>query len=391
MKKVILFILIFSSFSFAFTKIYTVQVSSYSEKNLEIAIREVKFLERIGYKDVRIENINGILTIMVGKYNSIEKANIIEKRIKKYFPSSFSRTAYFIKERIVYPENITFLSTSNEEKIKPSIKANKTKNILIAENEKNEISINEREKNTPPEKKKNRIELSASYEILDPSEPYTRWKSINLSYYRIQSDTFTYFITVENLFREEGEDTTIFTLGSYKDWNKSFYTYTSISSGFDSVYAPKFRFDNDFNFKFGKEKNIVWTIGTTYIKYFDVHKDYIISTGLTWYLKNLILSYRIFRNESDPGNIHSYSHSISIESGEEKWRWLYLIFSFGHQAYTSTYLTTPEEIRNRSYEIDLGWKKWINDNWGIFGNIGYFRLLGEYKKYNITSGIFTEF
>lgn len=389
MKKIILFLFFLSSVSFSFTKIYTVQVSSYFEKNLEMAVKEAQFLENQGYKEVRVEKINGVFTVRVGKYHSFEKAKVVEKKLEKYFPSSFSRSAYFIKERVIYPvkENVVKMQSRESFPIDEKEKINEEENIILSR----ETVIKEKNEDTPPEKKKNRIELSTSYEILDPSEPYTRWKNINLSYYRIQSDTFTYFITVENLFREKGEDTTVFTLGSYKDWNKSFYTYTAVSFGSDSIYAPKFRFDNDFNFKFGEGKNIVWTVGATYIKYFDVHKDYIISTGFTLYLKNLILSYRIFRNESDPGSINSYSHSISIESGREKWRWLYLTFSFGHQAYTTTYLTTPEEIRNRSYTIDIGWKKWINDNWGIFGNIGYFRLLGEYKKYNINSGIFTEF
>lgn len=402
MKKIILLLLISCLTSFTFPRIYTVQVFSYSERSLEKAVEVANLLEKMGYKNVRIENINGILTIRVGRFKNFKEAKKLEKKLQRYFPSSFSRSAYYIGNRIVYsskdkkvkyntapvPQSNSGISITKSQNT--VIRENKSKAILLAENN-SKISQVKEEKESIPEKEKNRFEISTSYEILDPSEPYTRWKNLNLSYYRIESDTFTFFLTVENLFREEGENTTIFTVGSYKNWTPSFYTYSSISAGTDSVYAPKFRFDNDFNFKFGENKNLIWTVGTTYIKYFDVHKDFILSTGFTWYLKDLILSYRIFRNESDPGSVQSFSHSVSLQSGREKWRWLYLTFSFGHQAYTATYLTTPEEIRKRSYEIVLGGRKWLGDNWGIFGNLSYFHLLKGYVKYGITSGIFTEF
>jgi YaiO family outer membrane protein len=111
-----------------------------------------------------------------------------------------------------------------------------------------------------------------------------------------------------------------------------------------STYLPKFRGNHDFNSKVGPNKNLVLTAGITYTDYHDEHRDLILSRGPTLYLDKWVLRYRLFRNESDPGSVRSYSHLISVGYGQEGCQWTYFDISFGNQAYMATSLATPEAV-----------------------------------------------
>jgi YaiO family outer membrane protein len=241
------------------------------------------------------------------------------------------------------------------------------------------------------EKEKNRrLEANFSYEYLSPRDSYDPWKTFSLAYYHKPVDAFTYFLQIGGFSREEGE-AFLGNIGCYKDWAPRLYTFSSLTAGTNSEYLPRIRVDHDFNIKAGPNKDIVWTLGAAYIKYFDVHKDLILSTGITWYLKEWILNYRIFRNDSSPGDVISYSHLMSAGYGREGWQWTYLTFSYGKQAYLATYLASPEEVTRDAFSADLKHRRWIGKGYGIFVSVNYFKLNDGYEKYGISPGIFKEF
>ncbi|MBI5043029.1 MAG: YaiO family outer membrane beta-barrel protein [Nitrospirae bacterium] len=238
---------------------------------------------------------------------------------------------------------------------------------------------------------KNRIEINLTYEHLTPNEIYGDWKNLSLAYYRTPKSDFSYFLQAEAFSRKEG-DGVLGVIGAYKDWMEYLYTYSSVSAGSNSEYLPMFRGDHDFNLKLGEDRNIVWITGITYIKYFDVHKDLILSTGLAlYYPADWIWMYRIFINDSDPGNMISYSHLFSVGYGREKWQWTYLNISFGKQAYLATYLQSPEEVNRDTFRIALKHRLWLNKDYGIMAEASYLKLDEEYEKYGFSLGFFKEF
>jgi YaiO family outer membrane protein len=240
-----------------------------------------------------------------------------------------------------------------------------------------------------PEKTK-RIEVSYSFENLQPHSIYGNWNTGNFAFYDKRSPDFTYFLQSSVHSRDDGNGVTG-TVGAYKDWTDYLYTYSAITAGSHSTYLPKFRWDHDFNFKVGPNKNLVLTAGITYIDYFDVHRDLILSGGPTLYLDKWVLQYRLFHNESNPGSVESYSHLISAGYGKEGWQWTYLNISFGKQAYMATSLATPEAVNQNSLNVTLKHRHWLAKDYGIFGDVSYFKLQDGYKKYGISSGFFYEF
>ncbi len=239
-------------------------------------------------------------------------------------------------------------------------------------------------------KKDRRLETKYTFESLSPNDIYGNWHSLDVGFYNTVEKDFTYFLGLGAFTRDSG-DAALGNIGAYKDWHSRIYTYSSLSAGTNSGFLPQFRADNDFNFKLGPDKNILWTVGVSYIKYFDVHEDFILSTGLTFYLDEWILGYRIFRNDSDPGNVTSYTHLANIGYGREGWQWTYLDGSYGKQAYLATHLTTPEQINQNAYYFNVKHRRWIKNGFGIMLAAGYFKLEDGYEKYLVSPGFFKEF
>ena len=235
-----------------------------------------------------------------------------------------------------------------------------------------------------------RLEASYSYEYLDPRQAYGDWHTLNLALYTDISPTFTYLVE-GTLFNRHGDNGIAGTVGAYKYWSSWLNTYSAISVGSNTEYLHRFRADHDFNLKVGKENICVLTAGATYINYSDNRYDFIVSGGPVLYLDKWILQYRLFRNESNPGSVESFSHLISIGYGMEYWQWTYLNISFGNQAYMATYLSTPEAVNNDSLEIALKHRHWLGKYYGIFGEVSYFKLEEGYEKYEITCGVFYVF
>jgi len=106
------------------TSIYTIQISSFAETEMEANKKIANMLESKGYQDIRIEKIGGSYTLRVGRYTNREKAQETYASIKQMYPNSFLRTAYYIPERIVYPApKPAVVETAPVQETKPSVTA----------------------------------------------------------------------------------------------------------------------------------------------------------------------------------------------------------------------------------------------------------------------------
>ncbi len=163
-----------------------------------------------------------------------------------------------------------------------------------------------------------RSEYLISYDKLNPIKTYGEYKTITYNYFNKINNTTTYFIS-SSLFRRTIEKNgALFNIGAYKDWNKNLYTYSSISFGTNSTYLPKYRLDHEFYFKTLRNKNLVLSLGSSYIKYFNIHSDLILSLGFTYYGDGYNFTYKYLINNNNPGSIISYTNIYSLGIGYEK-------------------------------------------------------------------------
>jgi YaiO family outer membrane protein len=238
--------------------------------------------------------------------------------------------------------------------------------------------------------KPRRIEASYSFNNLHPHGEYGDWNAGQIAFYDKISPDFTYFVQGALFNRNEGNGAAG-TVGAYKGWTSFLYTCTSVTVGTQSDYLPKYRVDNDFNFSVWPSKNVNFITGISYLEYFDDQSAWIFSGGPMITFEKWSLHYRLFYNISDPGSISSFSHLISLGYGQEGWQWTYLNVLFGNQAYMTNYLVTSQEVNQNALSIDLQHRHWLGKDYGIFGDVSYFKLEEGYEMYGIGLGVFYEF
>ncbi len=240
-----------------------------------------------------------------------------------------------------------------------------------------------------PEKKRFLMEAYTNREFI--SDSYGNWDSAGIRLTR-NGDGNAWYIEANGYNRKKGDGAAPQVVGGlYYDWTPRFYTFTSVSTGGDVDYLPRFRADQDFNFKFGEEKQLVWVLGGSYIDYHTGSSDNIYSTGLNYYLPGWVLGYRFFYNISNPGALESTSHSVSIDQGYWYNYMNTLVVSWGNQAYMATYLDSPEAVRRDSVSVLLRHRHWISDDWGLWVQGGAVKVQDSYDGANLGTGVFVYF
>lgn len=233
-----------------------------------------------------------------------------------------------------------------------------------------------------------RFESTLTYEHLNPNADYGDWKSVDTTCYARVHRQVTAFAQASHHARiKEGSGQAV-SAGAYVDWRPRLSTYSALSRGFGEDFLPVYRIDHDFNLL---HDPFVFTIGATCIDYKGEQRDWIVSAGTTWYHHRWIAEYQLFRNTSDPGGLVSYTHLLSLGYGQEGWRWMFLKFSLGAQAYQARTLAEPEDIRQDAWEISLHHRHWLGRDWGLMERIGFLSLEDGYAKHAVSVGFFKEF
>lgn len=235
-----------------------------------------------------------------------------------------------------------------------------------------------------------RIELRLSYDHLDPYDTYGGINAIAAAWYGKLPRVGSYFVEGDGFCRKEGNAAMI-VAGLYRDWFRRLYTYSSIAAGARSGFLPQFRVDHDFNIKLGPRENVVWTLGGSYISYFDEHRDTLLSTGLTLYAGKIIASWRGFRALSEPGSVESYSSVFDLGYGQEGKSWSFITFAPGSQGYMATYVSPFQRVEGRVTYVTLKHRRWLGNGYGVFGETGFLDLQDGYRKYGLMLGAFREF
>ena len=235
-----------------------------------------------------------------------------------------------------------------------------------------------------------RIEVSGLYEYLSPKDVYGNWGSGTLGFSQKISEDLNLISDFSYFSRNEGSGILV-AVGGYKDWSRDMFTFTSISAGTNVVITPKVRFDNDFNFKLGEKQAFILPLGFTYIWYYDLRNDVLLSTGLSVYLDSWIFTYRFFLNFSNPGTTISFSNLLSIGCGKEGEQWTYFDISYGELKSLPANIDSYMAISEKSLYLSFKHRSWIGSDYGVFTDLNYLNVIDLYQKYGISLGFFKEF
>jgi len=239
------------------------------------------------------------------------------------------------------------------------------------------------------EKKTNQLDVSYMHEHIEPSDKYTSWESLNINYFREFRKDLRF--NIFSIIHMRDDNSMILGVNTTKDISNSFFVSAGITFGLETNYTSKYRLDGALNYKVLKDKNLLLTMGGTYIDYYDEHSDKLIFFSPSLYLGYFITSYKIQYAVSDPGSKAAFSHFLSAGYGMEKKHWTYLNLKYGQQAYLSLITIDPQDVDLDEWEVKLNHRFWIKNDIGVFGEIGFLQVIDEYEKYSFTAGFFWNF
>jgi YaiO family outer membrane protein len=236
---------------------------------------------------------------------------------------------------------------------------------------------------------KNQLEFSFSYDRLTPTESYNDWQTINATFFRNQNKNLNYHLLLSGFIREE--NALLFGAGCTRTWTEKFYTSCGFSGGTESEYTTKIRLDGDINYKILKEKNLVLTVGLSYLNYYTDHEDYVLFGGPTFYKNKFQFVYNLHYAVNYPGEKTSHTHIFSLGYGEDKKDWTFVTFKTGTQSYLATYLPIHQDVDNELADVSVNHRHWFKDNFGIFADVSFVRITNGYDKYGVILGMFHRF
>jgi YaiO family outer membrane protein len=200
-------------------------------------------------------------------------------------------------------------------------------------------------------------------------------------------DIFAYEIFHLEKFGDQG---TFFALGNTHVFTPEWYTSISVGTSAGGFFWPQFRVDAFLSKKWLERQQLITTIGFGYHDAKDVHYDYDLFIGATYYFDGpWIVEAGLHYNISEPGDVTAPGPFIAVTNGRNKEYFLVLRFGFGREAYQVVGPTTS--ITDfASQVVTLTWRKWLTRDWG-------FKVQGEYyhnpfyERFGFELGIFRDF
>ena len=198
---------------------------------------------------------------------------------------------------------------------------------------------------------------------------------------------------VESQTRPQGTQQN-YTLFSYLNWSKWFYTTQGISyapqKGIATIYFPKWRYDIKGHWKLPPGGSFVLGVGYTNFDYVEPGRGQIFNLGAIYYYKGLVLEWNGYLNENQPGDLWTGAGSFAMQYGSEGKYWFGVIVGGGREQYR-TIGVAPGEIRLTSYSTSMFYRRWLSRHAGFLIGFDYQDKLNHYRRAGGSGGLFFEF
>lgn len=234
-----------------------------------------------------------------------------------------------------------------------------------------------------------RLDVDLAADRLSPNDVYGNWHTATATLYVRTLPRITPFIQA-GLFEREDADAGL-TLGAYADWTARLYSYTAFTTGGDSRYLPRSRWDHAFYLNTGP---LIAVLAGGWLKDYVDHRDWYVAAGPRLWRGKLIAEYRLTRTVSDPGARVGWKHLLSAGWGLEGRSWLFVTLTAGQERYTATWVAPTQPIDHDFVEVGVSYQRWLRPRLGLKLNAGWLDLgkeLDGYEKLSLGVGAFVEF
>lgn len=189
---------------------------------------------------------------------------------------------------------------------------------------------------------------------------------------------------------EFGDSGVYMAVGDTHTFTPDWYGALTIGSSVGGFFWPRFRTDAFVNRKLLSRKQWITTAGFTYYAAKDVHRDYIVNLGSTYYFdKPWILEEGLYLNISNPGTVFAPAGFVAVTQGHNKHQYVTVRAGIGEEGYQLVGPTVSLTQFN-SESLTITWRKWLGPNWGI-NFVGDYYHSPFYTRGGTTLGFFRDF
>ena len=167
------------------------------------------------------------------------------------------------------------------------------------------------------------------------------------------------------------------TVGAGRDWVLA----GSVGGGSGDFVFPELRLDASLGRKWLRSRQLVTTLGVTYVDARQGFEDVAVTGSAALYVGRVVLEAGGRWNWSDPGDNLSRRGFASVTVGRDGAAWVAVRGSTGREAYQLAGAQTLREFT--SHEASVRWRQWIGGRWGtvlsaeVYDNPFYSRVGGS--------------
>ncbi len=204
---------------------------------------------------------------------------------------------------------------------------------------------------------------------------------------------FVPIFTIDSQTRPGGRQQN-YSVFSYANWTRSFYTLQGFSAAPQSegqpIFFPKWRYDIKANWKIAPSGRFVLGAGFTQFDYGKPGHGQIFNLGSLFYAKKLIVEGNLYVNRNQPGSLWSTSGSVSVQHGREGSYWIGTVVGGGRELYR---YVGPNEFDARfdSISVTAFYRKWITRKFGFVLSSDYQSKITAYRRVGLATRLFFEF
>lgn len=153
-------------------------------------------------------------------------------------------------------------------------------------------------------------------------------------------------------------------LADRHEWSADFFTIASVGHGFDARFFPDWRADAIVGQRFGRRRNVVATVGGSYVRSRDVYRDVAATTSLAVYFTGVVIEAGGRYNTSTPGQVHAARGYAAITAVPSSRRSVALRVGGGEEGYQLLGNTITFQ-RFASQEASIAWRERMTTDWGV--------------------------
>ena len=148
-------------------------------------------------------------------------------------------------------------------------------------------------------------------------------------------------------------------------WTSRFYMQLGVGAGTGRYVLPALREDLSLNFKLGRARSVILTVGETYVDSHLIYEDKAFFGSLSWYAGGTVLVEAGGRvNWSNPGSVRSGRGSGALTLGRFGGSQVTLRGGAGTEGYQLIGLGTPLRMFS-SQEASGALRQWLSGGWGM--------------------------